>query len=540
MSVKSAGPVRHCNPRSSGASSSSANAANRSKFPAGNYSIHTPKQCQQVLNKRPIHLKRCAYDGKEILQVFEKNRYRHLLVPSKEPTIYPKIISNTEFLNILERCRIPSKEEKEASYANAERMRERLLRESMARKESVRRMDLKRNRDKQQGQLSDIEEETRRRTMALLEQAEKLKIEQEEEMKLCNKLILETKCRAVRDAQVAEKEKLRREYEAAEKRLNDLMERQRLEALRQEDDKSKLRAEQSADFAKVLHEQIRRNEEERMLEYERKREESRLANLNALAQQELELERARQKEAEIERARKQLIEANEQLKHFKSMEKEEERVMDRRIREFLKARDDRETRLQQEAREEFERREREKSRLADQALQAKELQAQIEELNATRIQEEVEREWRRKEKEEAIKKADSQKKLKIARDDQLQWKIKIQAMEIEREKREYESILALQKEALCREQKIQEMKKRQAMVHRSEILKQVNEKEKERIMSRQKMFEEGLAIRTEIDQRKKRLREAMERKCQEMRENSVPDIYVNEVQRMIDNIDNNK
>ena len=71
----------------------------------------------------------------------------------------------------------------------------------MARKEIIRRMDLKRTKDKQ-GRLNDIEEETRRRTKHLLERANKLKLEQEDEIKLCNKIILETKCRAIRDAQV--------------------------------------------------------------------------------------------------------------------------------------------------------------------------------------------------------------------------------------------------------------------------------------------------------------------------------------------------
>lgn len=65
---------------------------------------------------------------------------------------------------------------------------------------------------------------------------------------------------------------------------------------------------------------------------------------------------------------------------------------------------------------------------------------------------------------------------------------------------------------------------------------QINEKERERIAERQKMFEEGLVIRTEAATRKKRLQDAMERKCQEMRENKVPDIYINEVKRMIENV----
>lgn len=65
---------------------------------------------------------------------------------------------------------------------------------------------------------------------------------------------------------------------------------------------------------------------------------------------------------------------------------------------------------------------------------------------------------------------------------------------------------------------------------------QVNEKERERIAERQKMFQDGLAIRAETAMRKKKLQDTIERKCQEMRESKVPDIYINEVKRMIENI----
>lgn len=50
------------------------------------------------------------------------------------------------------------------------------------------------------------------------------------------------------------------------------------------------------------------------------------------------------------------------------------------------------------------------------------------------------------------------------------------------------------------------------------------------------MFKEGRAIRAEVETRKKKLQDAMERKCQEMRENKVPDVYINEVKRMIESI----
>lgn len=101
------------------------------------------------------------------------------------------------------------------------------------------------------------------------------------------------------------------------------------------------------------------------------------------------------------------------------------------------------------------------------------LQAQIDEINAARIQEEVEREWRRKEKEEALKKVEIQKILQKGREEQINNKRIMQAIEIERERREFERIARAQKTAFCREKKELEQKQQQALIHRSEILKQV-------------------------------------------------------------------
>lgn len=100
-------------------------------------------------------------------------------------------------------------------------------------------------------------------------------------------------------------------------------------------------------------------------------------------------------------------------------------------------------------------------------------QAAIDEMNAARIQEEVEREWRRKEKEEALKRIEAQRRMKESRDDQINNKRIMQAMEIERDKREFQRVLVVQKEALCREAKEREKRQHEAMLHRSAILKQV-------------------------------------------------------------------
>lgn len=90
-----------------------------------------------------------------------------------------------------------------------------------------------------------------------------------------------------------------------------------------------------------------------------------------------------------------------------------------------------------------------------------------------RIQEEVEREWRRREKEEAIKRAETLKALRESREAQINKKTQLQALEMQREKMEFDKILALQKEAMCREEMERDKRHRQALKHRSEILKQV-------------------------------------------------------------------
>ena len=101
------------------------------------------------------------------------------------------------------------------------------------------------------------------------------------------------------------------------------------------------------------------------------------------------------------------------------------------------------------------------------------MQAQIDEINAARVQEEVEREWRRKEKEEALKKLKAQRILQKEREKQINNKRIMQAIEIERERREFERIVRVQQAAFYKEKKELEQKQQQALIHRNEILKQV-------------------------------------------------------------------
>lgn len=117
------------------------------------------------------------------------------------PTVYPKIMTKKEYEDLKKRSHVVTKEERLAVAEAAEKEKEKLMKESIERKEAIRRMDMKKDREKDP-RTREIEEEARKRTMHVLERAHNMRLEQEEEIQKCNRLILETKCRAIRDAQV--------------------------------------------------------------------------------------------------------------------------------------------------------------------------------------------------------------------------------------------------------------------------------------------------------------------------------------------------
>lgn len=105
-----------------------------------------------------------------------------------------------------ERSHVITKEEKQLALETAEKEKERLIRESIERKEAIRMMDLQKTHEKDP-KTKEIELEARKKMMHVLERAHNMRLEREEEIQQCNRLILETKCRAIRDAQVKKKKK---------------------------------------------------------------------------------------------------------------------------------------------------------------------------------------------------------------------------------------------------------------------------------------------------------------------------------------------
>lgn len=78
-------------------------------------------------------------------------------------------------------------------------------------------------------------------------------------------------------------------------------------------------------------------------------------------------------------------------------------------------------------------------------------------------------------------------------------------------------VAQMQYEIFAKEQEKHAEKKRMANQYRKEILKQVNERESERIDARKTKLEEGNALRLEDELRRVRINDTLERKLRILR-----------------------
>nr|CAD7259351.1 unnamed protein product [Timema shepardi] len=248
-------------------------------------------------------------------------------------------------------------------------------------------------------------------------------------------------------------------------------------------------------------------------------QECRMINEAQMAMQLDDLKNQKKRVEEQQKMREELRKVNEQLLYFQDLEREEERIADLRVQEYMKQKAKREAAREEELKLQKMAKEREIARLRALQQRQQDLQAEMDELNAQRIQDEVEREWRKKEREAAKKKAEEDIAMKKARELQIQDRRRMQALEIAREKKEFESVLKVQIES-AEKSKLENLKKKnETEAYRSAILKQINEKERERIKCRQELFEEGLVKKREEQLREKHMREIMNKKIDELSAN---------------------
>lgn len=162
----------------------------------------------------------------------------------------------------------------------------------------------------------------------------------------------------------------------------------------------------------------------------------------------------------------------------------------------------------------------------------------------------MEKAWREKEKENAIKRKKQLEELRLGRQKQIDDIRRAQAMELERDEQEFHEVNKVQIELHEKELEKKEKRKLEAVKHRKELLKQIDEKERERINVHQEKYEEGNALRIEKELRDLNVKNVLKRKLDKLkyffillflvkhiftyrifRETNLPDKYINDIAR---------
>ncbi|XP_077985522.1 cilia- and flagella-associated protein 45-like [Glandiceps talaboti] len=496
--------------------------------------IKQRQQKEETLEAKPTYSGRGSGrvrpKKKEEVQVITKDLIRKLIVPSEDPSGQSVILSRTEYSRIIGASRVLSEEERNSIMHQIKLEKEDAQDASSERKKLIQQLDRSRKKNEK---LSDLDEESKKQAEYLLEKAKEQREEQEDEIKHLNELILNAKCHAIRDAQILEKGQIKSEMTDEEKRLDLMMEVDRQNALKLQEEIENNRREERLVGKQIILQQISENEEERLLDQERRDQEAQhmLRYLEKLQVEDLKaLEKKHEQQME---AQKEIMRANQEAETQKEMKQEQQRLEEQKVVEYMKQKGEREAAFEAEQEKKRIEKEKEVARLRAMQERAKDYQAEKDALRAKRNQEQLEREWRKKERDEALKKAETERMLKDAREVQVANKEHFLAVQAARERAEFERVLLAQREQMDKEKDEEIEVHGRKLRHADDVRKQIREKEQLRIAERNSFFEEGIKLDEEARARRTKLDDIKRKKLGELRNAGVPEKYCAEVERRI-------
>ncbi|KAI8433133.1 hypothetical protein MSG28_013980 [Choristoneura fumiferana] len=464
----------------------------------GCYQLHKPNDCRLKFPKtnRPIH--KCELPNREIVMVPQIGGWRRLGVPRGERNYYPVVMHKNEFERLKRQAKIVTQDEQIAAMYEQEAAVQKAAKDSEQRKAL-----LKASLKPQPGAEAasgdqDTELEGPDQAAHTLSRAEMLRADNMQGPRLCNRIILASKCHAIRDAQILEKELIKKELTEEERRLDAIMEENRVAAVARAEAEEERRHGLRLQNLAALKEQISAHETAKIMEAERIEEESIRVNQSNIAMQIDEAQKLKEKHGRQLKLKETLDQGNAELLYFKQLQNEEERINDLRIANFLKQKQEREARNRAEAEAVKAAKQKGIDHIAKAQKAEQELKEELERIRNLKIQEDVEREYRRKERDAAIRRNREMKQLHEARVQQLDDK---------------------------RKARIEQ--------HRQEIMKQINNKERSRAEMREKIHNEGVALRMEQEQQDKYERRVIKEKVNAMRQQKVSEKYVKEVEQTL-------
>merc|ERR1719343_1812794 len=286
------------------------------------------------------------------------------------------------------------------------------MQKSVARKEKIRQMEEER---KKNALLADKEKDGRAQKNSVLERAKQMLDEDMDDVKHMNQMMLYSKVVTIRDAQLQEKRFVQAEKEEEERSLDSMMEVERLKALQMYETREKERSVSQKSGAKVIIEQIKDRQSQRMREEEQRDQERAfiLKQIECLKAE--EIEQQRQKGLAADRLMKEVSEANTAAMKIKEDKMLAEKIEEQKIIEYQEARAAREKELEEEKARVAAEKEKETARLRAMQEKAADKAAEMDALRAKRATEASERAARLKDKAQKEKQDAMNKELADAR-----------------------------------------------------------------------------------------------------------------------------
>jgi len=465
----------------------------------------------------------------ETLRVVTKDLIRDVVVPADDPQSRKAIVDRNmfEYLSWTAVTVDPTVDE----IKRAEDIRRDQIQKGMQERKAVlQAYDLKRIQNKPK---NDLEQEAQEQQQDQIERYRLQKLENDDEIRHLNELILEAKCHAIRDAQIHEKHSIARELQIENDRLDGMMEVDRIVALRQQEEVARLRKERRQRGAAMIMDQIHTNEGDKLMEKDRRDNEAKMMQTNQQTLQLQDLAEIETRKLQQKEMQKEIDIINEATQQQKQLRIEQDKIAEERVYAYQKAKEKRERELEEEMAKIRLEKELETAKLRKAQEKASDLQAEKDALRNKRHEEHTEREYRRKIREEAAKKAVVEAEMAFAREEQIQAKRHLSAVQAARERAEFDKDKRESQKEIDKMGAMSVVRQANMRKYAEDVKNQISERESQRITERKMFFEETITKNKELEEINTKLKDVKIGKLQALHESGVPEKYVHEVARRI-------
>ena len=357
--------------------------------------------------------------------------------------------------------------------------------------------------------------------------AEQNKVSKDDDaVKVMDKMVLYAKIATIRDRQLDERKVMEDVYKQKENRMDVMMELERLKEIQFLQEREKELKRQRMQGARIVIEQIKESDHERMKKREQQ-ERERIQMLKAMEKL-AEEDKRRQEELRLRQQNQinEAVAANKIAQLAKQKKVLEEKEEDLKILIFQREKDRQEEAILAEKKRIAAEKEIELQKLREKQKRSSDKQGELDAIRAKRAFEENERKERQKEEEKKLEQQRIMEMLVLENKKQKEAKEKILAEEAKREKEEFNKRIMEQMKEIEKEKQIALKKKEDNLKNQEAILKQIAEKEELGKNSYQEKMEEGRKIKEKLDEYKKNLEAIRRQKIAELKSLNIKDKYI--------------